>query len=160
MLPTRSRSTDVPVLGPIEDYRGSQAEYCNSPARGLSSFFIMDITTTSVLSALATCRSEPESEDALKRATEISLVWLFALPCSSQPVPHWCCSKALPSHPQPSNQEWEALKEATTLLVRLCGFKGNKAPIQRWKDGIDACITNCCDCVEGWESAKVGFRER
>jgi senataxin len=116
-------------------------------------------TPANVLSALATCRSEPESPEHLKKATEIALGWLLSLPCSAEPVPHWFCRKALARHTLSSNQELDALEEATTILVRLSAFKP-VGPIGQWNQGRDACLRNCCDCVQGWESKKTGLRER
>jgi len=59
---------------------------------------------------------------------------------------HWFCSRAT-----------EVTNEAAKFLIRLRAY--NNVRVEVWKQQLRTCLAECCECVRGFQQAKVTSRD-
>lgn len=106
-----------------------------------------------VIAALTKARTEPDDETWLE-STEIGVDWILAQsPSVSNP---WSSSSsvAIRHYFHPSNETpFTTVFDVSAFLLRLLGFKANPS-LAEWREGLELCLVNCCDCAREYYGGK------
>ena len=96
---------------------------------------------------LATLRDQPvdTSDNGQNVLTPIYAYLMSIPPDHSDGRTHWFCPQA------------DAVtREAATFLIRLFAYDSEN--VKAWKKRFETCVSECCHCIQGLESAKVTSR--